>query len=101
MAPSFYVECAVHKVADSKFDTYLPLSFAQVGLEICSWSRSTVILTVAGDKDILVSSEWQPARFEAFQAKLLRDVDYVVRAMKATSAQEANRLWKYAFGNTA
>jgi hypothetical protein len=100
IAPSFYIECAVHKAADAKFDTYLPLSFAQVALEICSWTRNTVILSVAGDKDVLLSTEWQPERFEAFQSKLLRDVNFVVRALNATTATEANRLWKLAFGDT-
>jgi hypothetical protein len=100
MAPSFYIECAVHAVSNSKFSTYLPLSFAQVGLEICGWSRNTVINSVAGDKDILVKGEWHPDKFEAFQAQLAPDLQYVVRAMQASTTQEANRLWKLAFGNT-
>jgi hypothetical protein len=99
-APSFYIECAVHAVSNSKFSTYLPLSFAQVGLEICGWSRSKVIYSVAGDKDILVSDEWHPDKFEAFQATLMPDLRYVVRAMQASTTQEANRLWKLAFGDT-
>lgn len=97
-APSFYIECAVHAVSNSKFDTYLPLGFAQVGVEICRWSRNKVIYSVAGDKDVLVSHEWHPDNFQAFQAKLMPDVQRVVRAMQATTTQEANRLWKLAFG---
>jgi hypothetical protein len=99
-APSFYIECAVHAVPNSKFYTYLPLSFAEVGLEIYGWSRSKIIYSVAGDKDILVPNEWHPDDFEVFKEKLLPDLDRVVRAMQAKTAQEANRLWKLAFGES-
>jgi hypothetical protein len=98
-APSFYIECAVHAVPTSRFSTYLPLSFAEVGLEICRWSRNTVIKSVAGDKDILVRDEWHLDKFEAFQTKLRPDLQFVVRAMQASTTEEANRLWKLAFGD--
>lgn len=97
-APSFYVECAVHSVANAEFNSYLPLSFTSVALEICKYSRYTIIKSVAGDKDILVPDEWHPDDFVAFQAKLLRDTDFVIRAMNASSQAEADRLWKLAFG---
>jgi hypothetical protein len=98
-APSFYIECAVHAASTSRFSTYLPLSFAEVGLEICRWSRNTVIKSVADDKDILVRDEWHPDKFEAFQAKLRPDLQFVVRAMQASTTEEANRMWKLAFGD--
>jgi hypothetical protein len=91
-APSFYIECAVHAVSTSKFNTYLPLSFAEVGLEICRWTRHTVIESVAGDKDILVRNEWHPDKFEAFQTALIPDLQRVVKAMQSSTTQEANRL---------
>jgi hypothetical protein len=97
-APSYYVESAVHQVASSKFNPYLPLSFVTVGLEICSWSRYTVIHSVAGDKDILVTEEWNPNKFAQFQTNLLPDLKLVVQAMQAATAQGANRLFKLAFG---
>jgi hypothetical protein len=99
-APSFYIECAVHAVSNGKFSTYLPLSSAEVGREICGWSRSKVVYSVAGDKDVLVKDEWHPDKFEAFQATLVPDLRYVVRAMNASTMEEANRLWKLAFGET-
>src|SRR6266511_4423248 len=99
-APSFYIECAVHAVSNGKFSTYLPLSFAEVGREICGWSRSKVVYSVAGDKDVLVKDEWHPDKFEAFQTTLVPDLRYVVRAMNASTMEEANRLWKLAFGET-
>lgn len=98
-APSFYIECAVHSVGADAFDNYLPLSFAGVAVRITQYSRSTVINSVAGDKDILVSSEWHPDDFAAFQRHLTSDTDYVLRAIRATNQSEADRLWKLAFGD--
>lgn len=97
-APSFYIECAVHSVLSSKFDEYLPLSFAGVALELIGYSRYKVIRSVAGDKDILMSDEWHPDDFEAFQKKLLPDVRLIVDAMTAATRAEADRKWKLAFG---
>lgn len=97
-APSFYIECAAHAVKSTAFGAYLPLTFAAVGAEILSWSRSKYLLSVAGDKDILVVTEWHPDKLERFQQKLLTDVQLVARAIQETSATEANRLWKLAFG---
>jgi hypothetical protein len=57
-----------------------------------------VIKSVAGDKDILVRDEWHPDKFEAFQTALKPDLQRVVKAMQASTTQEANRLWKLAFG---
>jgi hypothetical protein len=64
------------------------------------WSRSKIITSVAGDKDVLVAADWHPDRFEAFQRKLLTDLGFVVRALNATTASDANRLWRLAFGDT-
>jgi len=96
--PSFYIECAVHQVADSNFSTYLPGSFLQVGREICSWSRYVRINSVAGDKDILVPTEWSPEKFETFKSRLTTDLGLVAGAITVYSSSEADRLWKRAFG---
>lgn len=98
-APSFYIECTVHSVTSSAFNTYLPLSFASVAAEILGYTRLTRVPSVAGDKDILTSSEWAPGDFEQFQAKLAPDVKLVVDAMQASTQTEADRLWKLAFGD--
>jgi hypothetical protein len=99
VAPSFYIESAVHGVADYWFESYLPESFRDVGRKICRYSKYKVIYSVAGDKDILTSTEWKPADFEKFQNALRRDLDIVNSALLATSVSEANRLWKLAFGD--
>jgi hypothetical protein len=81
-------------------ETYLPLGFAQVGLEICSWSRHKVIRSVAGDKDIrgrrVASGPLRGVPAKAPEGSRLRRP----RAQGATTATEANRLWKLAFGET-
>lgn len=97
-APSFYIECAVHSVSTSELDTYLPLSFVSVALEIVGYERHKVIKSVAGDKDILFSTEWHYDDFEAFQGKLLTDAKLVLHAIEASTRAEADRLWKLAFG---
>jgi hypothetical protein len=99
VAPSFYIECAVHHVPDDRFNTYLPVSFVRVGLYLIQEvSRTTVVNSVAGDKDILVSPEWLPDRFEQFQGELAPSIIAAGEALSATTTTEANRLWRKAFG---
>jgi hypothetical protein len=99
VAPSFYIECAVYSVPDDKFDSYLPLSFASVGVKLLEYTRSTVINSVAGDKDILVANEWRPEQFEDFPRRLSADLKHVLAAMRSTSEADANYEWRLAFGD--
>jgi hypothetical protein len=99
IAPSFYIECAVHQVPDSEFRSYLPLSFVYVGLYLLQKvSRATWVWSVAGDKDILVPEEWHPDRFEQFQKELRDSVIDAGDAVQASTTAEADRLWRRAFG---
>lgn len=100
VAPSFYIECAVHHVPDNSFSTDLAVSFVGVGLYLLQdVTRSTVVNSVAGDKDILVASEWHPDKFEQFQRELTDSVIAAGKAIRATTTTEANRLWRQAFGD--
>ncbi|TQR85668.1 nucleotidyltransferase [Mycobacterium hodleri] len=98
-APSFYIECAVHSVNSTAFSPYLPLSFAGTAVKIADYSRHSVIMSVAGDKDILVPAEWDPDDFEDFQRRLKADTKYVLDAITSDSQTAADRLWKLAFGD--
>src|SRR5262249_24441162 len=98
-APSFYVECAVHSVSSSYFDSYLPLSLASGAIELLKYTNATRIASVANDKDILVRSEWPWADFRAFQTRLQSDVRIVLAAMDARTESEGNLKWKQAFGD--
>jgi hypothetical protein len=92
------VECLIHSVPDEKFSSDAAASFLLLGDYIVNkLNRNAVILSVAGDKDILMSSEWDPAKFEAFQAQLARSVNLVARAFNATSSAEASQYWRQAF----
>jgi hypothetical protein len=86
-------------VASAWFDTYLPASFLDVGRQILTYSRYSTIMSVAGDKDILTTAEWNPDDFVAFQRRLSSDLQLVSNAMNAISSAEADRLWKLAFGD--
>ena len=89
----------MHSVPSSEFCTYLPLSFASVATHLLGYTRLTRIHSVAGDKDILVPTEWSPDDFTAFQSELATDVKLVLAALKASTQTEANRLWRLAFGD--
>lgn len=98
MAPSFYVECLVHSVRDGFFTSDPPGTFLLVADHIVNkLSRSSVIMSVAGDKDILTSAEWSPDKFEVFQARLSESLSLAVQAFNATSSSHAERLWRETF----
>jgi hypothetical protein len=98
IAPSFFIESAVHAAPDTAFHASPPRSFYRVGRAICGWSTGDVINSVAGDKDVLVPDQWHPTKFLQFQAALADDVETVRQALLARTTREANELWKYAFG---
>lgn len=98
IAPSFYVECLVHSVPDRLFAGDGAASFFMVGNHIVETiSPSMKVLSVAGDKDILVSSEWDSARYATFRTTLTPAVTRVAQALKATSAERARTYWQQAF----
>lgn len=97
-APSFYIECLIHSVPDDKFVSDPAASFLLIGDYVRNQiNRYSVIPSVAGDKDILLSSEWNPTLFEAFQAQLAISVQRVGLAFAATSNNEASHYWRQAF----
>ncbi len=98
VAPSFYIECAAHEVPDDRYNRFLPLSFAKVALTMIEWDRHQVVMSVAGDKDILTNEEWKESCFDEFKAELLPSVSLVLDAINASSQAEADRLWTKAFG---
>ncbi len=82
VAPSFYIECLVHSIPDERFSYDKAVSFFMVGHHIChNVTRNSVVSSVAGDKDILVSSEWEPAKFEQFQRTLNTTLGMVATAL--------------------
>ncbi len=98
VAPSFYVECLVHSVPDELFVADGALAFFLVGHHISEKvSLSSVVMSVAGDKDILVTDEWDTARYEQFRTKLDDAITCVAQALKATTLADAQYFWRKAF----
>jgi hypothetical protein len=96
--PSFYLECLIYNFADSAFMRDPVERFIHIASVIASLSyASQRIMTVAGDKDILVESEWPRANFERFQAELRGSITEAQAAVSAYNSAEAVRLWRRAF----
>jgi hypothetical protein len=97
-APSFYVECLVHSLPDTLFTGDPPSSFVLVANHIVNkLTRSSVVMSVAGDKDILTSAEWDPAKFEVLQVQLKKSLMAAALALKSQTSSTADRLWREAF----
>ncbi|MDP9472586.1 MAG: nucleotidyltransferase [Chloroflexota bacterium] len=98
IAPSFYVECLIHAVPNERFHSDMAWTFFTVGYWIESnITTSSVVMSVAGDKDILVPGEWRPERYEVFRAQLARSTTHALRALEATTVTDALNSWKRAF----
>ena len=98
VAPSFYVECLVHSVPDANFHTDLAWAFFSVAHYIEKEIKtSTVVYSVAGDKDILVVDEWDVTRFLQFQTKLSSVTGKVAQALRAANEADARIYWRGAF----
>lgn len=98
VAPSFYVECLIYNVPSERFADDLAVSFFSVGYYIeTTFSHLSVIRSVAEDKDILTANEWDPLKFERFQAQLVRSTELVASAFKAGTQASATQYWRAAF----
>ncbi|MBM7846745.1 nucleotidyltransferase [Herpetosiphon giganteus] len=98
IAPSFYIECLIYNVPDENFVSDRAVSLSLIGNYIINnYTRNSIIMSVANDKDILTNQEWNPDNFEVFQTQLKASVSKIDRALKATSLVEARRLWLEAF----
>jgi hypothetical protein len=98
VAPSFYLESLVYNFDDTAFlrdpvERFVHIASVIVGLSYAGQK----IMTVAGDKDILVESEWPKAQFERFQAELRSSVAEAQAAIGAFTGNEAVRRWHRAF----
>jgi hypothetical protein len=98
IAPSFYIECLIYNIPDDNFAHDRAVSFFLIGNYILQkYTKYSVIMSVAGDKDILTSQEWKPEHFEIFQTQLTVSMLKVAQALNATSVMEARKLWQQAF----
>lgn len=97
-APSFYIESLVHSFTDQSFlpdaaDTFVHLALTMVNLPY----GDTRVTSVAGDKQILVASEWKQADFDAFQSTLRYSLGEAQRAVSSYNQTDAIAAWRRAF----
>lgn len=99
IAPSFYVECLLYGVPDNCFLPDKAWTFFAVAQHIIEKiTRYTVVNSVAADKDILTSAEWDPDNFEKWKVQLERSVGKVALALQAKTEADARKYWREAFG---
>jgi hypothetical protein len=98
IVPSFYLECLIYNFADTAFPRDPVERFVYIASVIAGLSyASQKIMTVAGDKDILVELEWPKANFERFQTELRTSLADARAAIRALISTEAARRWRQAF----
>lgn len=100
IAPSFYVECLIHSLDNYVFDPDPVETFDLASYVILyKMTEDSYLSSVAGDKDILVASEWLPSNFQRFRNQLKESWLVLDKAQKATSISEANSLWRKVFND--
>jgi len=100
VAPSFYLECLLYNVPDILFCPDEALRFSLIISHLVGLSYVTSrVLTVAGDKDILLPGEWGILNFSHFQSRLSQSRTYVSAALTATSQEAAINNWRRAFND--
>lgn len=98
LVPSFYLECLIYNFVDAAFLTDSAERFVNIASTIVALDYSTQkVFSVAGDKDILVESEWSRDHFQEFQLHLTSSLRDARAAIGARSASDALRLWRRTF----
>ncbi len=91
----FFIECLIHSVPDNQFQSDLVYSFFAVARYIevnVTPAVFPVILSVAGDKDILTPEEWKREQYTAFHAKLSECTGYLAHAITATTLIQRSQI---------
>jgi hypothetical protein len=98
VAPSYYLECAVHAQPDGAFTGDVERDFCAVGLGLLQLSYPVSTLPrLAGEGNLLTASEWDAGRFGEFQRTLQAALPYAVQAQAAHTEQRAREMWTAAF----
>lgn len=102
VAPSYYIECAVHAQPDATFCGDVGRDFVAVGNRLLQLSHSASVLPrLVGDGPLFTNAEWDSARFLDFQSTLRRALPSATAALGAFSEQRARELWVAAFNGQA
>ena len=96
IAPSFYVECAVHSVPDDKFTGDMVANFILVAGDVAQKLRdNTPIMSVSGHKNIL--DEWSLQNRNIFRNQLLLSLGLAIKAFHDTTEASASANWNSTF----
>jgi len=103
VAPSYYIECALHACPDAEFTGDLAGTFDNLGRRLATMSyASAKIPRIVGEGDLLTSEEWGMAEFQRFQSQLTASLAHVRAARTTHDSSAARRSWITAFnGYTA
>ncbi len=103
VAPSYYIECALHACPSSEFTGHLPEDFIRLGSRLLSWRHGmTQLSRVAGTGELLSGEEWTAENFARFQAQLAASVGTAREALAAFETGRARSRWVATFnGYTA
>jgi hypothetical protein len=98
VAPSYYLECAVHSLPDNSFCGQPDRDFVGIGSRIAQLSHSaTTLPRLAGEGDLLTAEEWDIGRFQRFQDLLREALQHAARALGTTAEQRGLELWTAVF----
>lgn len=93
--PSFYIESLVYSEPDPVFSTDLVETFIKIGMNMQrKLANGLEILSVAGDKNITL--EWNRQDMFTIADALNKSVSHALKAVVATSQEEAIAYWKNA-----
>ncbi|WP_437665607.1 nucleotidyltransferase domain-containing protein [Sorangium sp. So ce1182] len=98
VAPSYYLECAVHAQPNTAFFGNLARDFVSVaaGIGQLRYGSST-LPRQAGEGNLLAPDEWPSAQFQQFQQTLHGASVYAQAALNAYSEFSARNQWVAAF----
>lgn len=100
VARSFHLESLVYNVPDDQFQSDLALAFVRVASYVAAHlppHPAPLVRSVAGDRNILVESEWKAENYARFHAQVGKSVILLLCALKATSQSDASKFWRAAF----
>jgi hypothetical protein len=98
VAPSYYLECAVHFQPDSSFSGRPDRDFFEIGSRILQLSHSTTTLPrLAGEGNLFTPEEWDVGRFQQFKFQLQHSLQHAARALGTMAEQRGIELWTAVF----
>ncbi len=90
VAPSFYVECMIYSYTDTSFSNDLMMSLNNILSHMTGSNFDPNFMTVAGDKNVISQTEWNPQSFIAFRNHIINNLQYLNAALILNDETHAN-----------